>query len=178
MNVSYRRQLMASTLLMGLTFAATPALAQSNTSSTSASSSITVYQPISIVKDSDLAFGRVVRPSSGTGSVTIANNGARTPAGGVVGLTSTTSAASFTVTGEGASSVAISIPATFSMNNGTASLIVTTSNDLAAPAATILSGLLGGTGMKLFNVGGSVPIADTTVSGAYTGSFTVTATYN
>ena len=160
--------------------AATPALAQSNTASTTANSSITVYQPISIVKDSDLAFGRVVRPSTGAGpgSVTIANNGTRTPAGGVVGLSSTTSAAGFTVTGEGASLVAISIPATFQLMNGVIPLTVTTTNDLATPASTALSGSLGGTGTKSFNVGGSVPITDTTASGAYTGSFTVIATYN
>lgn len=160
--------------------AATPALAQSNTASTSASSSITVYQPISIGKDADLVFGRVVRPStgSGPGSVTIANNGGRTSAGGVVLLSSTPSAAGFTVTGEGASSVAISIPTTFAMLNGTNSLTVTTSNDLSAPGATILSGLLGTTGTKSFSVGGSVPITDTTASGAYTGTLSVIATYN
>ena len=158
--------------------AATPALAQSNTATATANSSITVYQPISIVKDADLVFGRVVRPSTGTGSVTIANNGARTPAGGVIGLTSTTSAANFVVTGEGASSVAISIPATFALTNGAATLTVTTTNDLTAVGATILSGALGATGTKSFNVGGSVPIADTTASGSYTGSFMVTATYN
>ena len=157
--------------------AATPALAQ-NTASTSANSSITVYQPISIAKDRNLEFGRVVRPSSGAGSVTIANDGTRTPAGGVVGLTSTTSAAGFTVTGEGASLVAISIPATFQLMNGAVPLTVTTTNDLATPASTALSGSLGGTGTKSFNVGGSVPITDTTASGAYSGSFTVTATYN
>ena len=160
--------------------AAAPALAQSNTSSVNASSSITVYQPISIVKDADLAFGRVVRPSTGTGpgSVTIANGGTRSTAGGVIGLTSTTSAAGFTVTGEGASSVAISIPANFQLTNGSAFLTVTTTNDLGTPASTSLNGSLGGTGTKSFNVGGSVPITDTTASGAYTGSFTVTATYN
>ena len=158
--------------------AATPALAQSNTATATANSSIIVYQPISIANGTDLAFGRVVRPSSGAGSVTIANNGTRTPAGGVIGLASTTTAASFTVTGEGASSVAISIPATFALTNGAATLTVTTTNDLTAVGATILSGALGATGTKSFNVGGSVPIADTTASGSYTGSFMVTATYN
>ena len=158
--------------------AATPALAQSNTATTTANSSIIVYQPISIANGTDLAFGRVVRPSSGAGSVTIANNGTRTPAGGVIGLASTTTAASFTVTGEGASSVAIVIPTTFALTNGAATLTVTTTNDLTAVGATILSGALGATGTKSFNVGGSVPIADTTASGSYTGSFMVTATYN
>ena len=159
--------------------AATPALAQ-NSATATANSSITVYQPISIVKDADLVFGRVVRPSVGTGpgSVTIANSGARSVAGGVIGLTSTTSAAGFTVTGEGASLVAISIPATFQLMNGAVPLTVTTTNDLATPASTALNGSLGGTGTKSFNVGGSVPITDTTASGAYTGSFMVTATYN
>ena len=55
--------------------AAAPAMAQSNTSSANAAGSITVYQPLTLASDVNLAFGRVVRPAAGTGSVTIANDG-------------------------------------------------------------------------------------------------------
>lgn len=166
--------------LMLLGFAA-PAMAQSNTSSANAAGSVTVYQPLTLAKDTDLAFGRVVRPSAGAGSVVIANDSTPSFTNGVVGLSSTRSAAQFTATGEGASFVNFVIPATFNLANQSSAspdLVVTTTNDLAAPANTQLSGLLGTTGTKVFHVGGSIPITDTTASGSYTGTLTVTATYN
>jgi hypothetical protein len=164
-------------MLIGI---AGPAMAQSNTSSASAAGSITVYQPLTLSSDVNLAFGRVVRPSVGTGSVAIANDGTPSFTNGVVGLTSTRSAARFTVTGEGASLVTLVIPATATLNNtsGTGSLTVNLTHDVAAPANTQLNGSLGTTGTNTFHVGGSIAIADTTSSGAYSGSFNVTATYN
>jgi len=164
-------------MLIGM---AAPAMAQSNTSSANAAGSITVYQPLTLASDVDLAFGRVVRPASGAGSVTIANDGTPSFANGVVGLASTRSAARFTVTGEGGSLVTLVIPATATLNNtsGTGSLSVALTHDVATPSNTQLSGGLGTTGTHTFHVGGSIPIADTTASGAYSGSFSVTATYN
>ncbi|WP_395945818.1 DUF4402 domain-containing protein [Brevundimonas sp.] len=37
---------------------------------------------------------------------------------------------------------------------------------------------MGSAGSLAFTVGGSVPVASTTTTGAYTGSFTVSAAYN
>ena len=107
--------------------------------------------------------------------------GARTVAGGVVGLASgdTPQAAQFTVDGEGGQSVSVTIPATFTMANGTDTLTVTTTNNLSGSAAAqTLSNSLGSAGSLAFRVGGSVPVASTSPSGVYTGSFTVSAAYN
>jgi len=164
---------------VALTAVAAPALAQS--ASTTGSGSITVIRPLTITKTADLKFGTVVRPGTGSGSVAVSAAGARSVTGGVVGLSSgdTPAAAAFTVAGEGGQSVSVTIPATFSMANGSDTLTVTTTNSLTGSAATqTLSNALGSAGSLAFNVGGSVPVASTTATGAYTGTFTVSAAYN
>ena len=159
---------------------AAPAMAQS-TASTTGTGSITVIRPLTITKNADLKFGTVVRPSTAAGSVVVSAAGARTVSGGVVALASgdTPQAAQFTVDGEGGQSISVTIPATFTMANGVDSLTVTTTNNLAGSAgAQTLSNALGSAGTMSFRVGGSVPVASTTNTGAYTGTFTVSAAYN
>ncbi|MBD7941580.1 DUF4402 domain-containing protein [Brevundimonas guildfordensis] len=173
------KTLIAAAAVVAFTAVAAPALAQS--ASTTGSGSITVIRPLTITKTADLKFGTVVRPSTGAGSVAVSAAGARSVAGGVVGLSSgdTPAAAAFTVAGEGGQSVSVTIPATFSMANGSDTLTVTTSNSLTGSAASqTLSNALGSAGSLAFTVGGSVPVASTTATGAYTGSFTVSAAYN
>ncbi|MFA4940721.1 DUF4402 domain-containing protein [Brevundimonas sp.] len=161
-----------------LTAVAAPAMAQS---SATGSGSITVIRPLTITKTADLKFGTVVRPGTGSGTVVVSAAGARSVTGGVVGLTSgdTPAAAAFSVAGEGGQSVSVTIPATFSMANGSDTLTVTTSNSLTGSAASqTLSNALGSAGSLAFSVGGSVPVGSTTTTGAYTGTFTVSAAYN
>ncbi len=171
---------LAAAAAIALTAVAAPAMAQS-TASTTGQGSITVIRPLTITKNADLKFGAVVRPSTGAGTVAVSAAGARTVAGGVVGLASgdTPQAAQFTVDGEGGQSISITIPATFTMANGTDSLTVTTTNNLVGAAGSQnLSNALGSAGTLAFRVGGSVPVASTTATGAYTGTFTVSAAYN
>jgi hypothetical protein len=159
---------------------ASPVLAQSS-ASTTGTGSITIIRPITITKTADLAFGTVVRPATGSGTAVVSAAGARTVTGGVVGLSSgaTPAAAAFTVAGEGGQSISVTIPATFSMANGSDTLTVTTSNNLTGSAsAQTLSNALGAAGTLGFTVGGSVPIASTTTTGLYSGTFTVSAAYN
>lgn len=175
------RSLLAAAAALVATFAVSaPAMAQS-TASTTGTGSITVIRPLTITKNADLKFGTVVRPGTGSGTVVISTAGARSVTGSVVGLSSgdTPQAAQFTVAGEGGQSVSVTIPATFSLANGSDTLTVTTSNDLTGSAAAqTLSNALGAAGTLAFKVGGSIPIASTTNTGLYTGSFTVAAAYN
>ena len=131
-----------------------------------------------MTKNVDLAFGTIIR---GEGTVTIAadNTNTRTAGGalGVVGAGQT--AAKFTLNGEGAQVVSVTVPATFDMANssvGGTPLTVTTSKDIDGTVA--LSNTLGSAGTKVFYVGGSIDITATTASGAYSGTFTVSANYN
>lgn len=165
--------------LAAVAFAA-PAMAQS-VASTTGTGSITVIRPLTITKNADLKFGTVVRPGTGSGTAVVSAAGVRSVTGGVVGLASgdTPQASQFTVDGEGGQSISVTIPATFSMANGTDTLVVTTSNNLTGSAGTqTLSNALGAAGTLVFKVGGSVPIGSTTPTGAYAGTFTVSAAYN
>jgi len=165
---------------VALTTIAAPAFAQSS-ATTTGSGSITILRPITITKNADLRFGTVVRPATGSGTAVVSTAGARSVTGGVVGLTSgdTPQAAQFTVDGEGGQSVSITIPATFSIANGSDTLTVTTSNNLIGSAsAQTLGNTLGSAGSLVFRVGGSVPVASTSATGLYSGTFSVTAAYN
>jgi len=165
--------------VLALTAIAAPAMAQS--ASTTGQGSITVIRPLTITKNADLAFGTVVRPSTGAGTAVVSAAGVRSVTGGVVGLSSgdTPQAAQFTVDGEGGQSVSVTIPATFSIANGSDTLTVTTSNNLTGSAAAqTLSNALGSAGSLVFKVGGSVPVASTAPTGLYSGAFTVSAAYN
>ncbi|HEX5377839.1 MAG TPA: DUF4402 domain-containing protein [Phenylobacterium sp.] len=165
---------LAALLLAG---AASPALAQA-TDTESGSGSVTIFQPITVTKNADLKFGNIVRPSSGTGSATVSTAGARSTVN-AVGLASgdAPQAAQFTVDGEGGQLFTLAVPASFSVTSGANSILVTTSQDVLNGTQT-LGGSLGSPGSKVVNIGGSIPVDDTTASGAYLGSFNVTATYN
>jgi hypothetical protein len=153
---------------------AAPAMAQSSaTQSTTASA--TIVQPITLAKDSDLAFGTVVKPTSGTNTITIDETaGTRTKSGGgdAALATSTTSRAAFTVGGESGQTFSITVPSTATMTRSGGSETLTVNL-----VKTGTSGTLSG-GAATFGVGGNFDVASTTVSGAYSGAFNVTVAYN
>lgn len=139
-----------------------------------------VRRSTAITKVSDLSFGSLVRPRSGSSTVTInAGTGVRTVGGNGVGLPSPApQRAVYTITGEGARTLSVSVPANFPMvhSNGSNSLTVTLSRN---PTGTLtLSGTAGGAGSVTLNVGGSFPMGTATLPGIYTGSFNVTMQYN
>ncbi len=149
-----------------------------STASVSTTGSTRIVQPISITKDSDLAFGTVVRANTNSNTVTIdESTGTRTLTGSGDGalVTSTTSRAAYTVAGEGGQTFSISVPATFDMTSGGDTFTVT----LVASAATgTLSGAIGSGGTATFGVGGNFTLPSTQASGQYSGTFTATVAYN
>ena len=154
------------------------AAAQSSTQSTSGSA--TIIQPITLTKATDLAFGKIMRPSSGSNVVQInETTGTRTASGGgnAALIASTVSRASYSVAGEGGQTYSINVPATFDMTRSGTSDTVTVTLTATATSGT-LSGTIGSAGASSFGVGGSFPVASTTATGAYTGSFDVTVAYN
>jgi len=147
--------------------------------STSGLAVASVFRPIALSNATGLAFGKIVRPSTGTGSVAVNNStGARSVTGtGAIGLNSPTpSRAAYTVSGEGGQVFTLSVPASFSMTGpGTALTVTLTST---ATGSQTLSSTLGSAGTFAFGVGGSFPFSSTTVTGAYSGSYSVTVQYN
>ena len=158
---------------------ATPALAQ-NSATQSTTGSVKIIQPITLAKNTDLGFGSVVKPNSGTNTVAIdAASGSRTLTGGgdAALAPSASGRATYTVTGEGGQTFSISTPASFDMQRQGGSDTITVALTQSATAGTI-SGALGNTGTAAFGVGGSFDVSAATASGAYSGTFDVTVAYN
>lgn len=147
-------------------------------STSSGTATANVLRGITLAKSSDLAFGKIIRPASGTGTVAVDTAGTRTLTGtGSFGFASPTpTAAAMTVTGEGAQSVTVTVPTSFALSNGASSITVTTSS--TGSGAQTLGGTLGSAGTLAVAVGGSFPITSTTATGVFTGSFVVSVQYN
>lgn len=166
-----------------LTGAASPAFAQSSTDTESATGSVTIFRPITVTKNADLKFGNIVKPSGGTGTASVAADagGALTVGSGVVDLASgdASSAAKFTVAGEGGQAFTLAVADNFVITNGTDNITVTTSQDVADGTQN-LSGALGAgaDGTKEVHVGGSISVPSAISTGLFSGTFNVTATYN
>ena len=153
---------------------ATVAHAQATDTAT-ASGSVSIIQPIAASKVTDLTFGTIVKPSGGTATVSVDAAGART-LDGTVAVGGGAGAATFNVVGEGGSAFTVSVPSSFSMTSGSNSLVVSTV-DNAAGGGT-LSGTIGNASTASFGVGGNFTLNSATTSGAYTGTFAITASYN
>lgn len=158
------------------------AQAQAPTSaSTSATGTASVVQPITLVKNTDLAFGSLVRPSLGSNTVTIdPASGARTISGtgdASPGSALAASRATYSVAGEGGATFTVTVPTSFTMARvgGNETLPVSLT---ASALSGALSGSIGSSGSANFSIGGSLPLSSTTVSGDYTGTFDVTVGYN
>jgi hypothetical protein len=148
--------------------------------STSGLARANVFRPIALSASTGLAFGKIVRPSTGTGTVAVDNaTGARTVTGtGAIGLSSPTpTRASYTVSGEGGQVFTLSFPTSFQMTGPGPALTVTL-NPTTPSGSKTLSSTLGSAGTLAFQMGGSFPISSTTTTGAYSGSYTVSVTYN
>jgi hypothetical protein len=139
-----------------------------------ANASVTVLRPLTVNSDRNLVFGTLVRPAVDK-TVSVSAAGDRL-LDGVTAAAGTATSARFTVTGEGGQAVTVTVPASVTMTNNAASLVVTTVS--SGDGSANLSNALGASGAREVLVGGSFPLTSTTAAGTYIGTFTVTATYN
>lgn len=156
-----------------LTFA-TPALAQNNTDSEPTIGSATIAAPITLTENTALRFGSLVRPTTGTSTVTLSPSActvALSGGGNAALIASTRGCATYSVSGESGQVFDITPDATLTMtrSGGSETIVVT----LTASAST---GTIG-QASAIFNVGGNFDIDNTTVTGAYSGEFNVVVTY-
>jgi len=138
-----------------------------------------VFRTLTITSGTPLSFGRISRPRSGSGAVSLVAGSASVVATGI-GVAATSSpvptSATLTASGEGGQALTITVPSSFTMTNGANSLVVTT--NATNVGAQTLSGSIGAAGTRLVTVGGAFPLTSTTALGGYTGQFTVTFQYN
>jgi len=142
----------------------------------SVNGAINIYTPALVVnKTSDLSFGTVSRPTAGNGTVSLdVNSGNVTVTGGISIISGNPATrAAFTVTGTPQTNVNITYPQTFNLtrSGGSETLQV-------ALTSSVGSGQLNSSGTLSVNMGGQLVVAASTVAGAYTGTYTVTAVYN
>ncbi len=138
--------------------------------SDSANVAITLLAPISISSTGDMDFGTML--TTGTaGTVTVTPAGARSSVnvdlfGGLP------AAAAFNATGASGQTYSITLPSSATLSSGGNTMTVDTFTDDAGATPT-LSG-----GSDTFNVGATLHVGATQVSGTYSGTFSVTVNYN
>ncbi len=138
-----------------------------------------VFRSLSIGKSADLQFGRIIRPSSGAGTVALdqaTGSVAVIGVGAIAMPAPAPSAAQFTVSGEGGQAISVTVPGTFTLSGPGGSITVTTNPNVSG--AQTLSGTAGSAGNLSVRVGGTYSFSSATATGTYVGTFAVTVQYN
>lgn len=169
-------------LAIGALVMAGGVMAQTTATTNDATANATVIAPITIANGLTLEFGKVV---AGAGTVTIAAaDGARTDAPAALtpgGQRGTVRAATFNVTGDGASTYAITLPsADVSLSDGATHTMTVNAFTVAAGTTGSVAGAIGtlAAGAGVLNVGATLTVAALQAPGAYTGTYAVTVAYN
>lgn len=151
---------------------ATPAVAApGDTDSATGSASATIVAPITVdhVSGAELAFGTITAGNGGTVTVDLAGTVTDNGDDAVVLTGSVTSADAFTLTGDANRAITVDVGDGVLTGPGTDMAFTTTDN---APTS------INGSGTGSFSVGGTLTVGDTQTPGSYTGSYTVTASYD
>ena len=174
--MTIRNAFLAAGSVVALSALAGSALAAGSVQTT-ANASVSVVSPTTLTKTQDLAFGTVIRPSTGTNTIQLsATDGSVIVAAGGTGdaslVASTTSAAKFNL------STISSITYTT-----TQALVFTQAGltNISASAPVPTTGTLGtvpANGTQELKFGGQFDISSTTTAQPYTGTLTVTVNYN
>lgn len=143
--------------------------------STPANATATVLTPISITKTADLRFGSFSTSAAGQ-TVVISPAGGRTLTGALGSTGTAFGAASFTVSGTGTNTYAITLSGDVNITTGAGgpAEIMTVSAFTSNPSGT---GALSA-GSQTLTVGGTLTTVASQAAGAYTGTFTTTVEYN
>lgn len=178
MNTGIISTRIASALTVIMMFSSAAGAQTSSQSTVDVGVSTTIIQPLTISKGADLSFGRIVKPTTGSGTVSMSASSDVVAAGaGAVALGGiNTSRAKFAIAGEGGQAISLTVPASVQLTHGSDAIAVTLTPDLTATPT--LSGALGTQGGLALNIGGSFTIPNTASTGNYSGRFNVTVSYN
>ncbi len=139
----------------------------------------TIVSGVAIRKTADLGFGEIVSSATGGTVAIAAATGERTVMGVMSGQNSGNSAAVFSVTGQVDYSYALALPTTVITITKTTGSIPRSSMTVTDFTSSQTSSNDGGfdIGTRNFSVGATLYAGANQSSGIYTGSFTVTVTY-
>lgn len=140
-----------------------------------ATASATIVTPISIAKTADMNFGNIAT-NGAVGTVVLSPAGGRTSTGGVTlpAVPGTVTAASFTVSGSGSYTYAITLPASVEIQSGSDVMTVDTFTSTPSTTGALTAG------SQVITVGATLNLIASQAAGAYTSStpFAVTVNYN
>ena len=130
---------------------------------------------VAIKNDQPLSFGSFV--ADGGGSVTVGTTGNRSAAGGVVLIPSSLgTAAQFTISGDPHATYTIQLPGNDFVSLTGSGINMFINNFLSTPSNA--GGQLGAGGSQALSVGGTLEVGSDQASGSYSGTFSVTVSYN
>jgi hypothetical protein len=144
-----------------------------NTSNASAVANADIVAPLTITNNLSLEFGEIIKDNTANGSVVITASATptRTPTNVTFMPNDLWRPAQFTIVGEEDELYSINLPNVTLDGPGDDDLTIQTSMN-ANPANNVLTG-----GQKTLYVGGTMAVNADQTPGEYTGSFTVTVTY-
>jgi hypothetical protein len=158
-----------------LALTATPAFAAPVQPDKQATATARIIKPLTLTWVQDLDFGSITLVDSGPTTVTVALDGSRTCPGTAVTCSGASSAAKYKVVGTNNQVVKINTGNVSLVNqtDATKTLLMT----VITPAGSQIN--LGNSGQAgtEFALGGSIPVAGTTMEGTYIGTFAVTVEY-
>ncbi|MFV8225851.1 DUF4402 domain-containing protein [Christiangramia aquimixticola] len=159
------------TLLLMFVLISATAFSQADSADGTADVTAQIVSPIQITDGSALNFGSINGTATG-GDVTVSPAGARSFTNTAMAITTATpiTAAKFNITAANGFSYKIDIPATTLTGTGTP-MGITFDHDRAD------TGNIGSGSAQELNVGGTLTVGDGQTSGAYSGTVTVTVSY-
>jgi len=137
--------------------------------------SATVRSAISVAGGNQMKFGTIAVQAATPGTLILGTNGVLTATGGVDIVNAALNqgqAGTFTLKADSGASINVSLPSSVTLSNG--------ANTIAASSFTTNPALpTAGTGSTAtYSVGATLTLPSTQASGTYSGTFTVTASYN
>lgn len=172
---SVRGVMRAGVPFLALLVGSTQAWAQFSTQGT-VNTSAAVVRTLSITSATELSFGTFSAGAT-AGTLTITSEGNRTATGGVTPVsTSLGSRAVVSLAGTPATSFSVSLPGSVQLTPASGGASMT----LASFTTTLtgLQGILNSGGTGSFGIGGTLSVGANQAIGVYSGSFSVTLTYN
>jgi hypothetical protein len=167
-----------SAIIMMAAFS-TNLMAQPNSVTTTASANVVI--PLTLVQVSNLCFGTMTSPGSGSATVVLSPNGNITGNGGGIVLlsqTPTPTVGSYTVTGQPNTYYNIYLPTSPVTITNPSSNTMTIDSWQTSENNYGTVGLLNGNGTDAFTLGATLHVGQYQSLGLYTGTFPVTVNYN
>lgn len=124
---------------------------------------------LTLTKDQNLDFGKLIGGTGLSGTVTVAASGARSASGAVRLLGTVWSPARFTITGSPLQEYTLTLPPSVTLTSGTDSMEVT-----SLIASVPVTGQLPPGGTVSFFLGGTLSVKSTQSNTAYTGDINIT----